>query len=79
MKFYQENKVNPLASCLPLAAQLPVFISLFYMLRKSLRGDICPQIQPARTCSTVITSASVRRTRCRAAPTAAPASCSSMT
>jgi len=47
MKFYKENKVNPLGSCLPLVAQLPVFISLFYMLRKSLRGDICPGIQQA--------------------------------
>jgi YidC/Oxa1 family membrane protein insertase len=42
MKFYKENNVNPLASCLPLAAQLPVFISLYYMLRQSLRLDICP-------------------------------------
>jgi YidC/Oxa1 family membrane protein insertase len=42
MKFYQENKVNPLGSCLPLAAQMPVFISLFYMLRKDLKHDICP-------------------------------------
>ena len=33
MKFYRENKVNPFASCLPLLAQFPVFISLFYMLR----------------------------------------------
>ena len=47
MKFYRENKVNPLASCLPLVAQLPVFISLFYMLRKDLRHDICPDDQPA--------------------------------
>jgi YidC/Oxa1 family membrane protein insertase len=47
MKFYKENEVNPLASCLPLAAQLPVFISLFYMLRKNLREDICPGIQHA--------------------------------
>jgi YidC/Oxa1 family membrane protein insertase len=47
MKFYRENKVNPLASCLPLAAQLPVFLSLFYMLRKDLRHDICPDINPA--------------------------------
>ena len=46
MKFYRENQVNPLASCLPLAAQLPVFISLFYMLRSSLRADICPSKQP---------------------------------
>jgi YidC/Oxa1 family membrane protein insertase len=46
MKFYKENKVNPLGSCLPLVAQLPVFISLFYMLRQSLRADICPAVQP---------------------------------
>ena len=46
MKFYRENQVNPLASCLPLVAQLPVFISLFYMLRSSLRADICPAKQP---------------------------------
>jgi YidC/Oxa1 family membrane protein insertase len=46
MKFYKENQVNPLGSCLPLVAQLPVFISLFYMLRTSLRIDICPQVQP---------------------------------
>src|SRR5437588_7133555 len=47
MKFYRENQVNPLASCLPLVAQLPVFISLFYMLRSSLRHDICPGVQLA--------------------------------
>jgi len=46
MKFYQEKKVNPFASCLPLALQMPVFISLFYMLRKDLRHDICPAINP---------------------------------
>lgn len=46
MKFYKENQVNPLGSCLPLVAQLPVFISLFYMLRTSLRIDICPDVQP---------------------------------
>ncbi len=45
MKFYKENDVNPFASCLPLAAQLPVFIGLFYTLRTSLRKDICPQVQ----------------------------------
>ncbi len=41
MKFYQENKVNPLASCLPLVAQLPVFLALFYMLREDLKTEIC--------------------------------------
>jgi YidC/Oxa1 family membrane protein insertase len=44
MKFYRENKVNPFASCLPMVAQFPVFISLYYMLRVDLRRDICPQI-----------------------------------
>ena len=44
MKFYKENEVNPFGSCLPLVAQLPVFISLFYMLREDLRNDICPAL-----------------------------------
>jgi YidC/Oxa1 family membrane protein insertase len=33
MKFYKENNINPASSCLPLLAQLPVFIGLFYTLR----------------------------------------------
>jgi len=49
MKFYRENKVNPFASCLPMVAQLPVFLSLFYMLRQDLRYDICPEINPPGT------------------------------
>src|SRR2546430_4854693 len=45
MKFYRENKINPLASCFPLLLQLPVFISLFYMLRTDLKKHICgPQL-----------------------------------
>jgi len=35
MRFYQENKVNPFASCLPLLLQLPIFMSLFYLLRSA--------------------------------------------
>ena len=49
MKFYRENKVNPFASCLPLVAQLPVFLALFYMLQDDLRLDICPDINPPGT------------------------------
>jgi YidC/Oxa1 family membrane protein insertase len=50
MKFYQENKVNPFGSCLPLLLQMPVFIALFYMLRKDLKVDICgPESQIAKT------------------------------
>src|SRR5919109_3881838 len=41
MKFYQENKVNPLGSCLPLLFQLPVFLALYFMLREDLRLDMC--------------------------------------
>ena len=33
MKFYKENKINPAASCLPLLAQLPVFFSLYLVLK----------------------------------------------
>ena len=44
MKFYQENKVNPLGSCLPLLLQIPFFIALFELLRSSsftndIRGE----------------------------------------
>ena len=39
MKFYKEQGVNPFASCLPLVLQLPVFVSLFYMLRTDLKLD----------------------------------------
>ncbi len=42
MKFYSENKINPFASCLPLLAQIPFFIGLFYLLQDDLRRHICP-------------------------------------
>jgi YidC/Oxa1 family membrane protein insertase len=32
MKFYKENKINPFGGCLPLLAQMPIFISLFRVL-----------------------------------------------
>jgi len=41
MRFYQENEINPLASCFPLLLQLPVFISLYYMLKgDSFQDDV---------------------------------------
>ncbi len=33
MKFYRENQINPASSCLPTVAQLPVFFSLYFVLR----------------------------------------------
>src|SRR5437764_2925332 len=46
MKLYQEHGVNPFSSCLPFVVQIPVLYSLYFMLRSSLRADICPQSQP---------------------------------
>jgi YidC/Oxa1 family membrane protein insertase len=37
MKFYQENKINPLAGCLPLLVQMPLLISLFGVLRNAYK------------------------------------------
>jgi YidC/Oxa1 family membrane protein insertase len=56
MKFYAENKINPFASCLPLVAQLPFFIGLFYLLQSDLRFEICGQKKVP--CSELATHAS---------------------
>ena len=37
MKLYQERGVNPLGGCLPLLIQMPVFFSLFQVLRTTYR------------------------------------------
>ena len=45
MKFYKENSINPASSCLPILFQIPIFISLFFVLRDFedttdyMRGD----------------------------------------
>jgi YidC/Oxa1 family membrane protein insertase len=33
MRFYKENRINPAASCLPILLQIPVFFSLYRVLR----------------------------------------------
>jgi len=52
MKFYKENKVNPLGGCLPLLLQLPVFWALYRVLEhmqkyvptsSSMYADMCPK------------------------------------
>ena len=35
MKLYQEHKVNPMASCLPIAAQMPIFLVMFRISARS--------------------------------------------
>jgi YidC/Oxa1 family membrane protein insertase len=62
MKFYQENRVNPLASCFPLLFQLPFFIGLYYMLRTDLRADICGQTAKACADATAAQFANVGAT-----------------
>lgn len=39
MKLYQENGANPLAGCLPLLVQMPIFIGLFQTLKKISDAD----------------------------------------
>ena len=47
MKFYRENQINPAASCLPMLAQFPVFIALYYALRELLaRAGVAASGQP---------------------------------
>jgi YidC/Oxa1 family membrane protein insertase len=33
-KLYQERGINPLGGCLPLLVQMPIFIGIFYVIRK---------------------------------------------
>jgi YidC/Oxa1 family membrane protein insertase len=47
VRFYKENEISPFGSLLPLVAQLPVFVGLYYTLRTRLREDICPGLQAA--------------------------------
>jgi YidC/Oxa1 family membrane protein insertase len=42
MKFYRENNINPAASCLPILFQIPVFISLFFVLR-DFKDEVLPE------------------------------------
>lgn len=46
MKFYKENNINPAASCLPIVAQIPVFIALFFVL-KGFKTEILPDFPQA--------------------------------
>jgi YidC/Oxa1 family membrane protein insertase len=42
MKLYQTNKVNPLAGCLPLIVQMPIFIALYNSIytNAAIRGNV---------------------------------------
>ena len=38
MKLYRENNANPMASCLPLLLQMPIFITLFQVMNHAANG-----------------------------------------
>ena len=42
MKLYQEHRVNPFASCLPLILQLPVFFALYWTIKGT---DYLPKVE----------------------------------
>ncbi|MBA3366472.1 MAG: YidC/Oxa1 family membrane protein insertase [Actinobacteria bacterium] len=46
MRFYKENRINPASSCLPMLAQFPVFIALFFVLR-DFEKEILPRFPEA--------------------------------
>jgi YidC/Oxa1 family membrane protein insertase len=48
MRFWQENKINPFSSCLPLLLQLPVFFALFQLLRSNnFKQDVLASGDPS--------------------------------
>src|ERR1700735_165387 len=61
MKYYKEVGFNPLSACLPLLLQLPVFISLVYMLRTDLKQHICGAALKAHH---ITTSAAIGKASC---------------
>ena len=44
MKLYQKEKINPLGGCLPIIIQIPVFISLYWVLAESVELRQAPWI-----------------------------------
>ncbi len=42
MRLYKEHKVNPVAGCLPMLIQIPVFFSLFMVLRSAIELRFAP-------------------------------------
>ncbi|MGZ4360595.1 MAG: YidC/Oxa1 family membrane protein insertase, partial [Gaiellaceae bacterium] len=42
MAFYKENQINPFASCLPIVVQIPIFFTLYLVLRHFSKHPPCP-------------------------------------
>lgn len=39
MKLYRDSKTNPLASCMPILIQMPIFLALFRLLNHAANGQ----------------------------------------
>jgi YidC/Oxa1 family membrane protein insertase len=52
MRIYREEKVNPLGGCLPIMIQIPVFISLYWVLLSSVEMRNAPWILWVKDLST---------------------------
>jgi YidC/Oxa1 family membrane protein insertase len=46
IKLYQENKINPLSSCLPLLIQLPFLIAVYQVFMAGLKGNSLNLVYP---------------------------------
>jgi YidC/Oxa1 family membrane protein insertase len=68
LKFYQENKINPLAGCLPLVMQFPIFISLFHVLR-SIQSNVPTDGSFNRLFRDICGSAATSAKNCQKPPT----------
>jgi YidC/Oxa1 family membrane protein insertase len=68
LKFYQENKINPLAGCLPLLMQFPIFISLFHVLR-SVQSNVPTDGSFNRLFTDICGSAATSVKNCQKPPT----------
>jgi YidC/Oxa1 family membrane protein insertase len=68
LKFYQENKINPLAGCLPLLMQFPIFISLFHVLR-SIQSNVPTDGTFNRLFKDICGSAATSAKNCQKPPT----------
>ena len=68
LKFYQENKINPLAGCLPLLMQFPIFISLFHVLR-SIQNNVPTDGTFSRLFRDICGDAATTAKTCQESPT----------
>ncbi len=52
MEMYKKEKINPLGGCLPIAVQMPVFLSLYWVLQETVQMRQAPWILWIRDLST---------------------------